>query len=1857
MLSYLKKALKAGLCLSLFLTACQKPARMPVPLVDIGFAPYIAAFTSGLVSKETSVKIRLAQDFPGAVTNGSEVKEKIFRFKPDISGKLYWSDTRTLEFKPDKPLEAGRTYLADFFLYKLIDVPDEFRTFTFQFQTIAQSFSVEEKELMIPENGSKTVYRLEGILKTADLAEPADVEKILKAKMPGKALQIAWSHEPDGKTHRFLIDSITRAEKSNEVLLSWDGDPLGLDMEGEKRIVVPALGAFSVLGTRIINEDEPYISISFSDPLDPTQVLKGLVRVSQWYNPVLITSGNTIQLYPKNRYGSKATLYVESSIRNAEGKTLDKPFSAEISFDEGKPAVRIIGSGVILPASSGLILPFEAIGLSKVDVRIIKIFEDNIAQFLQVNEMPGENELKRVGRPVHREQVNLLAEAGSDPASWHTHFLDLKPLIDPDPGAVYHVIISFRKEYALYPCNDQEDNKDMAQLADYSEEREAEDRYYRDAEWYYYDYYPDGYRWDQRDNPCHVSYYNQERFASRNILASDLGIIAKSDEQNNWTIAVSNLITTETAGDVDVEIFNYQRQLVGSGKTNSEGIARIKTSQKPFLLVARKNRQRAYLRLDNGNSLSLSQFDVSGAEKQKGLKGFLYGERGVWRPGDTLFLGFILEDELKTLPDKHPVILEIIDSQGKTRYKLLETKQLDGFYRFTVPTAADIPTGNWSATVRVGGASFSKTIRIETVKPNRLKIKLDFREPVLDIHEPVQAGLQLQWLTGARASGLRSLITASFSATKTVFPDFRNYVFDDPLKKFWTEEQLLFDGKVDQDGNASFTKQISIGNSAPGMLQAAITVRAFEEGGDASQDYFTMPVSTYKRYVGLKVPAGEKESGMLQTDKDITVEVAACDAKGNAVPARNLDITVVKVKWRWWWNASDNDLANYEGGVENMPVYRNTLTLANGKGSFRFRINYPEWGRYLISVRDPEGGHVAGQSVYIDWPSWRSRDGKQQAESASMLNFSSDKPEYKPGEEAVLTIPGTSGGRALVSVETGSEVLDAWWVKTKEKETVVKIRISGKMAPNVYVHVSLVQPHAQTVNDNPIRMYGVIPLLVTDPATRLSPLIQAADVIRPEETTVITVKEKQGKAMTYTLAIVDEGLLDLTRFKTPDPWSGFYAREALGVKTWDMYNLVIGAYGGKFGKAFAIGGDRDQRIHNPKKANRFKPVVTFLGPFRLAKGKTAVHQVKIPNYVGSVRVMVVAGNQGAFGSAEKTIPVRKPLMVLPSLPRVLGPGETVKLPVTVFALEKQVRNVKLKLSTNQLFTIKGRNSLDLQFSGEGDQVVYFELLVKQAVGVGKIQLNAVSGSEKASSEVELEVRNPNPVQRISWDHVLKPGESWVNEHEFFGVAGSSYATAEVSKLFPLDFEKRLEWLIEYPYGCLEQITSAAFPQIFLADISDLNKGKLAMIADNVNSCIQKLSTYQLPSGGFATWPGASQCNDWITNFVGHFILEAENHGYAIPYAMKQAWIRYQIQASRMWMPGNKHAYALRSDFDFVQAYRLYTLVLAKQPQLPSMNMLREQQSLDTRTRFRLAATYALAGHTDQACMLISKTDNRSLTVPDAWQTYGSPLRDRAMILETYVLMNETDESTRLAREIAAALAADSWMNTHATAWSMVALGKFIGKTGRNTAGNIQFTITPEGKSKTDVKTGKSLWKGDLPVKSGIGRVTMTNTGKSTLYARVVVSGQPLAGESMRTGSRLGLQIVYKDQQGNSLDITKLRQGTDFTAEVTVSNHGLAGYQKDLALTTVFPSGWEIINPRLSGLPSVNVRDLPDYQDYRDDRVYTHFDLPPGTSRTFVIMLHAAFPGRFYMAGPVCEAMYDNSVYASIPGRWIEVLTE
>src|SRR5690606_17516039 len=379
----------------------------------------------------------------------------------------------------------------------------------------------------------------------------------------------------------------------------------------------------------------------------------------------------------------------------------------------------------------------------------------------------------------------------------------------------------------------------------------------------------------------------------------------------------------------------------------------------------------------------------------------------------------------------------------------------------------------------------------------------------------------------------------------------------------------------------------------------SFTTRVFEPGGNFSIDNVHMPYSPYASYIGLQTPSGDRLSGRLLTDEDHEVDIVGVDATGKKLTGqRRVQVEFYKIRWRWWWNQEAEYLGNFTQDKYNQLLKKETITLHNGTGTWNVRVNYPDWGRYLVRVVDPESGHASGRTLYIDWPGWAQREQQNNPTEASMLSFTADKETYRAGDKVTLTIPSSEGGRGLISIENGSQVLDSWWFETEQGQTVYSFEATEAMAPNVFVNVTLLQPQTETTNDLPIRMYGVIPLLVENPKTILKPKIGIAETLRPEAESTISVSETTGKAMTYTIAIVDEGLLDLTRFKTPDPHASFYAREALGVKSWDLFDQVVGAWGGDLERILSIGGDGDiDRNVDPAKANRFQPVVKFLGPF------------------------------------------------------------------------------------------------------------------------------------------------------------------------------------------------------------------------------------------------------------------------------------------------------------------------------------------------------------------------------------------------------------------------------------------------------------------------------------------------------------------------------------------------------------------------------------------------------------------------------------------------------------------------------------
>lgn len=1856
------------------------------------FKEYIVSFTGGIVSSESDIRVVLAFDKKEWKAN-QILDSDLFDISPSVDGKVVALSTNTIAFIPEKKLKPGTEYQVTLNLDKLITLPKEkekeLSEFNFTVKTIKQDFTINTADI---QSYSKEYQYLNCVLKTADNIDVETAKKLVEAKQKGNNLKIKFEKNSGvGKEFNFIIDSIQRYSEATNLEIIYDGSDFDIDQKGQIDVPITNINEFKIVKVEIPDGSNQSLAINFSEPLEKGQDFKGLVSIQNTHNLKFSTQGNLLKVYFSNEKAivpkevpvpiavedsvvsivDSSTVIVDTAVAVVEspvevvqeeeaepeqiivgdllvevfqgiesqyGKKMDANYTEKITFDQIKPSIRFIKNGTILPSSNNLKLNFEAVNLSAVDVKVYKIYKNNILQFLQYNELNGSQNLKKVAQPVAKTTLNLSESKLINPSKWNTFALDLSKIITPEPGAIYRVEFVYKKKYSLYKCETSEEDQSD------EEEEEVDENDVNYSGNSYDDYYYDDYEWRESQDPCSGSYYYNAKIAT-NILATDIGVIAKRGENKSYLFAVNNIVTTEPISNARVDLYNFQQQKIGTEATSSEGIASFQLNKFAYFAIVSVGNQSTYVKLDDGLSLSVSNFDVAGETLQKGLKGFIYGERGVWRPGDNLYLSFILNDASNKLPKSHPIKFRLNDPNGKTVYQTVQKTNELNHYVFTVPTSQDAPTGNWEAMVSVGGAKFYKSIKIETIKPNRLKIKNTFTRKTLSSSYPNTDNLEVTWLHGAIAKNLNVEMQAKFSQQTTTFKGYEKFAFDDLVRQFSSEEINVFSGKLNENGKASVNIEPKLQGQAPGMLRASFITKVYEEGGDFSTDVISTTYSPYKTYVGIKSPEPNKY-GMLETRTNNRFDIVTVDENGRPKSVRNLEVKIYKVEWRWWWDASSDNLSNYNSS--NATTSYKTFVIntdSSGKGSVQFSLTDEEWGRYLIRVSDNTDGHATALTVNIDWPIWSGKTRNRDASTANMLVFSTDKKNYAVGEKAQISFPSSEGGRALISIENGSKVVQTIWAKTQKGETKVEVPITSAMAPNVYFNITLLQPHASTKNDSPIRMYGIVPIEVVDKNTILAPTLSMPDVLKPEQTFTVKVGEKTGKEMTYTIAVVDEGLLDLTRFKTPNAWDSFYVREALGVKTWDIYDDVIGAYGGKINQIFSIGGDQDLGGGKAKKANRFKPVVLYYGPFKLEKGQTKSHQLKLPKYIGSVRTMIVAGdtNTSAYGSVEKATPVKSPLMVLASLPRKISPSEKVTIPVTIFATEKNIKNVSIQIKTSNGLKVMGSAVQKLTFAQPDEKMAYFNLVVGSATGIAKVQVIATSGKEKSVYDVEIDMTNPNPVTNTFTDVILSPNSTKTILWKTFGVSGSNKARLEVSSMPTMNLNGRLQYLIQYPHGCVEQTTSSVFPQLYLNDVVDLDATRKGIIQKNITAGITRLGSFQLSNGGVAYWQGNTIADDWGTSYAGHFLIEAEKKGYVLPINFKSKWISYQQREAKQWRFEPKYGN------DLAQAYRLYTLALAGNADLSSMNRLRETKGISNESNLRLAAAYVLAGQKSAGLNLFlhSKIEDESSNYN--YYYYGSSERNRAMALETMLLLGQKQKAFAMAVKLAKQMSNNQWMSTQTTAYCLYAMSKFAVSNGPKGI-NIQFSKNGKGET---INTQKTIADRSLIVQTGSNSVTLKNIKNNTVYVRILNTGILPIGQEKAIQSDVSASIVFKNRKGSVINVSKISQGTEFIAEVTIRNQRNEGIQ-NVALSQILPSGFEIVNTRFTDYGDAT-NNIADYIDIRDDRTNFYFGMKAGETKVFRILLNASYLGNYYLPGLQCEAMYDNTFLARTKGFWVEVV--
>lgn len=1789
------------------------------------FHPNVQSFTSGNVSRFAPISLSFTEEIPLDKQTKDYLDDNI-KISPRCDVSFTVTDNYIVTIQPKGEFKRDTEYKVKVNMAAFIDgLSGDLEDFVFKFKTLPLLCRGTFGDLTINEDSDET-YDVSFTLLTADRESDSDAEALVRFS---EAPDIVWSHSANGCAHTAIIKGIKPGIEERNLTCKLK------NAENEKSKLsknIPNINDFEVYDVVVRDGSEHCVSIFFTKKLDMNQDITGLAYIDGNSNERMQIEGNCIKIFYDEKIKGEVNIFVNKGIKSSKGLVFDtSAVFQKVIGNVTKPKISFVSQGSIIPLSSELTLQFRSVFMRGVVVRIIEVPAMNMGQFLQVSDLDSDGEIRRVGKLIIQKVIFLDDDPMLDLTVPHIFSLDLSKLFKANKGSMYRIELSGYSKLTAYPGAESL-MASKSEIKAYFSQHFAEEKLSLDGSGYYY-YFSNGdnYRWEDYADPTKEAYY-EEMKVSKNVVATNLGIIAKNGADNNIMFWVNDIVDTKGRSGVKISVYDYRHYLIAEGRTNGDGYAELTYKEGlPYYAVAIDGDDISYLRLDDGSSLSMSDFETEGQKLQKGLGGFIYGDRGVWRPGDTLHLGFMLSDRAETLPKNHPISLEIKNPLGQVVARRMVSSGEMGIYAFNIPLSPDAPTGAWSAKVNIGGASFTKILRVETIMPNRLKISLDLGSGILKKGITSNGKLHTEWLNGAMARNLKYDVQTTFTKSAAEFNGYKDYSFENKSVMFQKEDNRLITGTTDEKGDSEFKLSFEGVSVAPCMLTATITTKVYEPSGQFSTDVERKQYSPYNSYVGINTP--QKGKDFLETDKPHTIKFVVVSPEGKPLANKSVEVKIYKVDWYWWWSADDSYLADFTSDSYYKPVLTKSVTTdKNGNASFDYTCSKVDWGAYYIYAHDRTSGHSATKMAYFDWEGNPEQNGKTNA--ATRLNFKPDKREYNVGDIIKISIPSTEGAKALVSVENGSKVLTTYIYDCKETHTNIQIPVSAEMSPNAYINITLIQPYSSIANDMPIRLYGVAPVEVNNPDSHISPVIEAKSEVLPNKEFSVKVSEKGGNEMAYTVAIVDEGLLDLTHFKTPDPWKQFNAHEALGVRTWDAYNFVIGAYGGKIEQLFSIGGDDelDAAAGSKSLINRFTSVVKFAGPFHLKKGGSNTHKFFMPNYNGRVRVMVVAGNGNAYGNAEKSISVRQPVMVLGTLPRVISQGDEISVPATVFATKDGVGKVNVKISCSNKFSVIGNADATLDFKKIEDKTVKFSIKAGDISGIGTVTITAKSGNCESIYKAELEVRSISDekveVQRLT----VGAGKEWKGQIKSIGINGTNSLEVELSGVTPINIRERMNYLTGYPHGCLEQLVSKAFPQIYLSKLVSMDDYEIKNASDAVSYALSRLSAYQMYDGSLAYWQGASTSSVWGSAYALHFMIEAENAGYNVPYSVKENLIKYISSAAKGWKPVQNAPNVTKGVDVTVQAYRLYVLALAGKYELGTLNRLKEESGTSL-SQYLMAGAYALAGKRDAVGLILS-ADNIEQDSYYSTLNFGSEMRDNALRLQILCILDQQSEAIRLYNLIASELSSDNWLNTQEIAVALTSVAKFQDKYGKPVP--VNGTINYDGKSfefNSSVTVSKKLYSNS----DEFGEMSINNAGKGPLFVTIYNKGVVNENDIKPNSNGLGLVVSYTDSDFRPIDVKEMAQGKNFIATVTVKNSS-ASDVSNVAVTQILPAGWEIIGVSGDGLS---------HYDIRDDRILSYIDfLPIGKQIIITVRLNASYVGKYLLPAVKCEAMYEQSIQAN-----------
>ncbi|HEY8574704.1 MAG TPA: MG2 domain-containing protein [Devosia sp.] len=1490
-------------------------------------------------------------------------------------------------------------------------------------------------------------------------------------------------------------------------------------------------------------------------------------------------------------HGGRYSIRLRAGLPSADGESLLKDVMLDVYVPDRAPFVGFANNAYVMPAGLGGGLPITSVNAEKAEVVIYRIGDRSIATAVRdgifqgnLSEYGAEDIASRVGENVWHGEVDL---ARGEPNVLTTTAIPVaEALGEMEPGA-----------YVI-----------TARIA------EAGDEYWEDV-------------------------------ATQWFIVTDLGLTTIQGDDGVHAF-VRGLTDAQPIAGAKVRLVAVNNEILGEGTTDADGraifapgLARGTGGRAPQLLVAETDEgDYAFLDLSRP-AFDLTDRGVEGRPSPGPLDVFATTERGVYRPGETVYLTAMLRDERANAVTGLPLTLEVERPDGVVATRQVLQDEGAGGYFVALPMVAEAMRGSWTARLFADpkGASLSSTsFLVEDFEPERLSFEVSAAEGAMETGVTTEIDVAAKYLYGATAPGLNIEADAIISprTTLTAFPGYTFGRLDDTIET--TREPLGVVGTTDEAGNAVAEISLPEPQVTTRPLEAQLLLRLVDTNGRTVERSISRPVLASGDRIGIK-PAFSDASG-LEEGSEARFDIIVVSPEGEAVASTGLQwsISRVETNYQWYRNGST---WQWESITTTREVATGAVDTPDG-GPATIGTNV-DWGLYRVEVES--NGENPTSSSYEFYAGYYYADAG--SDTPDTLEVALDKPAYRVGETANLKLDPQFAGTALVMV-IDNRVIAMEAVDVPEGGTTVPLEVTEEWGPGAYVTAVLYRPADAAEKRMPSRALGLAFADVDPGERKLNVTLDTPEETLPRQSFTTTVDLGElaaGETAYVAVAAVDLGILNLTNFKVPDPDGWYFGQRQLGMDVRDLYGSLIDPMQGLAGAMRSGGDGGSSRTGTPPATSVL--VALHSGIVKVGEDGKAVVTFDMPDFSGTVRVMAMAWTETAVGHASADVIVRDPVVVTLSPPRFLRVGDESRLLVEINNVGGKAGAYGVALGTGEGIATPAeaqevqlaegeRTSLDLALNGM--QIGDWPLV---------LTITAPDGTEQVK-ELLLGVRPVSAPVTNSRLVPIKAGESATIGSEYFDsfLANTGQMTLAIGPMARLDVPGLLLALDRYPYGCSEQVSARALPLLYLNDVAKMiGLDEDGDLEQTVTDAIADVLSKQTAGGGFGLWRPFDGGDMWLDGFVTDFLLRAKDAGYAVP---EQAMTRALDNLA------NQLSYA--SDFDDGGegvAYALYDLARAGKVSMGDLRYYHEAR-LDAfgspLAQAQLGAALALYGDPGRANSAFAAAVE-GLSEPEDKRyrdDYGTRLRDMAGVLALAAEFKlDGVDLTSLSNQLAKLRDRERYTSTQEDSWTLLAAAA-LGEA------STDGSITLNGEALTG-QVYRSFSQTDFaPVEIG-------NTGESNTEAKVTVTGYPEeAPEEASNGFMLIREYFLPDGTPIDPENDAIAQNDRFVVLLTVRPDQLGSGQ--YLVTDPLPAGFEIENPDLSAGGGVSdfdwlTLDGATHVESRTDQYVAAFrySSESGIFRT-AYLVRAVSPGSFVLPGATVEDMYRPEYRANGAAGSIEV---